>query len=298
MSRFRQRPLIAPLNQFVTENHIHTLLILFSAIVFVFFTSKDYIPFASRLFAPFLLLFLVTTKDPQVRVVLLFAIVLTMALNLWANFFVTANHGFMIAYIGLALMFACASGPMGSVIIARAAVMLISILMGLALIQKFVSPYYMNGTLIGGYLANGQMFKTLISVVIPEWTQIVHKNLEAQKTLMALQPAAVATVSVIVPPFVQTLALVLTYAALVSQAALELCILLRGRLGNWAHYAVMAFVLIIYSTRNENVFLSMNLILGFAMTDEATKSVRLWYVLGIAYLLIMEMMGLRPGIIG
>lgn len=298
MSNFRHRPLFSPINHFVSENHIRTLLILFSAIVFVFFTTKEYIPFASRMIAPFLLLFLVTTKDARLQFGLLFGVVLTLALNLWGNFYVTANHGFMITYIGIALMIAIAAAKNGSNVIARAAVLLISILMGLALIQKIISPHYMSGALIGGYLANGQMFKVLISLVVPEWTQIVHQNILAQKALTALQPAVASGVPVTVPAIVQSLALILTYAALGSQALLEVCILLRARLRNWAHYAVMLFVLIIYSTRNENVFLSMNLILGYAMTDDDSKSVRLWYVLGIAYLLIMEMMGLRPGIFG
>jgi hypothetical protein len=294
----RDRILIAPIARFVTEEHIKTLMILFAAIVFVFFTTKDYIPFAARLVVPFLLLMLVTANDMQQRFNLLLWITLGLALNVVMNFYVTANHGFVILYIGIALMVACASGEDASKNVSRAAVFLISILMGLALIQKIISSHYMNGDLIGSYLANGYMFKTLISLVDPNWPQTVHQNLAAQKTLTGMAPEASASIAVTIPPFIQALAVILTWAALASQVMIEVCVLLRKKLGVWAHYAILLFVMIIYSTRNENVFLSMNLILGYAITDEHTKPVRLWYVIGIAYLMIMEAMGLRPGIIG
>ncbi len=295
---FRDRALIAPIARFVTEEHIRTLLILFSAIVFVFFTTKDYIPFAARLIVPFLLLMLVTAPNMRQRFNLLLWITLGLALNVVLNFYVIANHGFVIMYIGIALMVACASGEDASKNISRAAVFLISILMGLALIQKLISTHYMSGDLIGSYLANGYMFKALISLVDPSWPQTVHQNLAAQKALMDVAPSATATMSVTIPPAIQVLAILLTWAALASQVMIEACVLLRNKLGVWAHYAIMLFVLIIYSTRNENVFLSMNLILGYAITDEQSKSARLWYVIGIAYLMIMEAMRLRPGIIG
>lgn len=295
---FRDRALIAPIIRFVTEEHIRTLLILFSAIVFVFFTTKDYIPFAARLVVPFLLILLIATDDMRRRFNLLLWITLGLALNVVMNFYVIANHGFVITYIGIALMVACASGDNASRNVSRAAVFLISILMGLALIQKLISAHYMSGVLIGSYLANGYMFKTLISLVDPNWPQTVHANLAAQKALMNMAPAAQSSVAVTIPPMIQALAIVLTWAALASQVMIEVCVLARKKLGVWAHYAILLFVLIIYSTRNENVFLSMNLILGYAITDENTKSVRLWYVIGIAYLMIMEAMGLRPGIIG
>lgn len=283
---------------FATERHIETLLICFSAIVFVFFTTKDYIPMVARFFVPFLLVSLLTVPEMRSRAVLLFWINVGLALNVVLNYYVIANHGFMILYIGIALMIACSSEKRASEIVEMAAVLLLSILMGLALIQKLVSTHYMSGSLIGTYLLNGHMFKTLISLVYPPWPQVVADNLSAQQGLMGQAPSARASVGVAVPAFVPVLALVLTWAALLSQATIEVFILLRSRFGLWTHWIIMAFVLIIYSTRNENVFLSMNLILGYAMTTEDTKIARPWYVLGIAYLMIMEAMYLRPGILG
>ena len=295
MKAIRESRFTKPLNDYVTENYFETLMILFSAIVFVFFSTKGYIPAGVRIAMPWLLIFLITTKDLRSKAILLIWINIGLLFNVWMNFYVSANHGFMIAFIGLALMITCADRENGAANLQKIAVAIISILMGWALVQKLISPYYMSGNLIGSYLATGQMFKVMLSFVIPDWFQITHDNFQARYGVMA--EAGVSSVPVVVPPLVAGLAMVLTYTALLSQAALEAIVLLRKRFGIWTHYAVLLFVLIIYSTRNENVFLPMNLILGFAMTDEETKPARLWYVLGIIYLLGMEVMGLRPGII-
>lgn len=287
-----------PVARFATERHFETLLLAFAAIVFVFFTSKQYIPLGVRLYVPFLLLALVTVPDMGRRAVLLFWINAGLGVTVVINHYVIANHGFMIFYIGLALMFACASGDRASAVAGRAAVLLLSVLMGLALIQKLVSAHYMSGTLIGTYLLNGQMFKVLISLVYPDWPQVVAANVAAGGTLLGAAPGAADSVALTVPAFVGPLALALTWAALLSQATIELFILLRNRFGLWTHWVILGFVLVIYSTRNENIFLSMNLILGYAMTTRDTRAARPWYVLGIAYLLIMEAMGVRPGLLG
>ena len=296
MAALRTSRVTKPVADFVTDNYFQTLLLLFAGIVFTFFTTKDYIPVGLRLVMPWLLVALVSVREMRTRATLLIWVVAALALNVGLNFYVSANHGFMIAYIGLALLISCAAEKDGAVLMQRAAVLLLSILMGLALIQKLVSQYYMSGHLIGSYLATGQMFKVLLSFVIPDWFQIVKDNLDAEKTLIG--QAATTSVSVTIPPLVQGLAVILTYTALASQALMEVFILARRRFGIWTHYAVILFVLIVYATRNENVFLSMNLILGYAMTDEATKSARIWYVIGVFYLLTMQMTGLRPGIIG
>lgn len=290
----RRSRFLAPLDDLVTQHYFGTLIACFAAITFAFFATKDYIPFAARLIAPLVLFLALAVPAARDRAVLIFWASLACLANVMSNWYVTANHGFMITFIGFALCIALAAEDRR--VMARAAVLLISVLMGLALIQKLVSPYYMSGNLIGSYLASGQMFKVGLSFVVPDWFASVDYNV-AQHRALAIDPT-LEGVDLVIPPLVAFLALPLTYAALLSQAGLEVMVLMRARLGLWTHYAVMAFVLIIYATRNENVFLSMNLILGYAMTDDTTASARLWYVLGIFYLLAMELMGLRLGIFG
>jgi hypothetical protein len=60
---------------------------------------------------------------------------------------------------------------------------------------------------------------------------------------------------------------------------------------------ILGFVALVYLTRNENEFLSINCLLGYSMTDEQTKAIRPWYVLAVIYLLSAALMDLRPSVI-
>ena len=199
----------------------------------------------------------------------------------------------MIAYISLALLIAISADD--EALMQKMALWFLAALMGLALIQKMSSPYYMSGNLIGDYILTGQMFKNLITVAYPDWVNVVHENVAAGRELAVIEPQTGNAVDLAVPAGITVLIMGLTYTSLVSQFLMEAALLLRARLGIWVHYALLLFVVIIYSTRNENVFLSMNCILGYALTDDKTKSVRKFYVIWVFYLLVMELMVVRPG---
>jgi len=280
---------------FVAENYFHTLLILFAAIVFTFFTTKDYIPPIFRMIMPWVLLLMITSTIRRTWTLMLFLTSVMLVINVMLNYYQIANHGFMIAYISLALLIAVAAND--EALMQKMALYFLTILMGLALVQKLVSPYYMSGNLIGDYILTGMMFKYLIAVVYPNWLNIVHENNAAIRDLGVMPSSVGNSVALAAPAGVATLIMALTYISLASQFLIEVALLLRSRLGAFVHYALLLFVLIIYSTRNENVFLSMNCILGYSMTDDKTKSVRIFYVLWIFYLLGMEMMGVRPGLL-
>ncbi len=285
--------LLSNVARFSTDHYFHTLLILFAAIVFTFFTTKDYIPTVFRLFMPWILLFMITTRLQRRWVWTLMLSSLMLIINVYVNFYVSANHGFMIAYISLALLIAISADD--EALMQKMALWFLAALMGLALIQKMSSPYYMSGNLIGDYILTGQMFKNLITVAYPDWVNVVHENVAAGRELAVIEPQTGNAVDLAVPAGITVLIMGLTYTSLVSQFLMEAALLLRARLGIWVHYALLLFVVIIYSTRNENVFLSMNCILGYALTDDKTKSVRKFYVIWVFYLLVMELMVVRPG---
>lgn len=281
--------------RFATDNYFHTMMILFAAIVFTFFTTKEYIPTGFRLVMPWVLFLMITATVKRTWAWMLVLASIMLVINAVLNFYVSANHGFMIAYISLALLIAVCADDQA--LMQKMALWFLTVLMGLALIQKLASPYYMSGNLIGDYILTGQMFKNLITVAHPDWVNVVHANIAAKRELAAILPSTGNSVPLAVPAGITALIMGLTYTALVSQFLMEAALLARSRMGIWVHYALLLFVLIIYSTRNENVFLSMNCILGYALTDAQTKSARKFYVIWIFYLLAMEMMGVRPGLL-
>jgi hypothetical protein len=167
--------------------------------------------------------------------------------------------------------------------------------MAFALIQKLREPYYMSGDLLGGLLIQGEIYRNLISLVLPEWPDLVQDYELAFQGLLA-EPAA-ASAAIAVPPAIAALAWRMTLGSLIAQGVLELLILFRARVGMLLHVGILGFVAVVYSTRDENVFLSLNCLLGYAMTDERTAAARPWYVLAAVYLLVASIIGLRPWIL-
>ncbi len=155
----RNRALTA-VTRFATDNYFHTLLILFAAIVFTFFTTKDYIPALFRIAMPWVLLIMITSTDKRRWFWMLAVSSVMLLINVYLNFYISANHGFVITYIGFALIIAVAAEN-GEASMQKMALWFLTLLMGLALVQKLSSPYYMSGNLIGDYILSGNMFKSL-----------------------------------------------------------------------------------------------------------------------------------------
>ena len=223
--------------RFTTDNYFHTLLILFSAIVFVFFTTKDYIPTLFRLLMPWVLLIMITTNLRRTWCWTLILATVMLIINVYLNYYNSANHGFMIAYIALALLIAISADD--EALMQKMALYFLTALMGLALVQKLASPYYMSGNLIGDYILTGQMFKNLITIVYPDWVNVVHENNAAIRELGSLPPAVGNSVSLLAPAGITALIVVLTYTSLAAQFLMEAALLLRARLGKWKQLLVM-----------------------------------------------------------
>lgn len=221
---------------------------------------------------------------------------LMIALMVWVNYYRSANHGFMILWIGLALLMAAACPPGGQEpALRRNAAILLGLLMGIALIQKLRSPYYMQGDLLGGLLLEGEIYRNLLTLILPDWPMKLLEYRVAAHNLMVSPDPAVAGVAV--PALVLWLARWMTVGSLVAQGVIEVALLFRRRLGWLFHALLLGFVAVVYSTRDENVFLSMNCLLGYCLTDDRCRGFRPVYALAVLYLLLAGAMGLRPWII-
>lgn len=282
-----------PALRFVRDEHLHTTLILFSALAFTYCAQNAYFPGELRFFMPWLLIGLVLTTHWLIRTLLLFLISLFFSISVILHFHVVANHAFFITYISFALVIAVASPVEIAGKLRGLAFMLLAILMGFALIQKLTSSYYMSGNLMGEYLLTGSIYKNVIVWLVPEWHSMVEQNIQAHRSVVSSLPNTANVANIVVPSIVGVIALFLTYTSLLMQFLLELALVFRKRLGVWTHYFILLFVVVIYSTVSENIFLTANCVLGYAMTDEHTKSVRKWYVLFVIFLISMALIGLR-----
>ena len=286
----------ARFSRFVSEEYLQTFTIMLSMSIFAFFATKDYFPGAFKLAMPLVLVALVFDRDRARQFVWCLLLAVLMTLSVLLQFYTIANHGFVIAYLATALViaFACPDDEKGAGHLRWFCLVMLSLLMGLALIQKLTLTYYMQGNLIGSYVMQGEMFQVALSLVIPDWADIAHRNRFAQATLLEAGPATMTAVAVSVPLLAKYASLFLTYVALLAQFLLELALLLHRRLGIWLHVVLIGFVLVIYASRNENVFLSLNCLTGYGITNDETKAARKWYVALAVYLLSMELFAVRP----
>jgi hypothetical protein len=292
----RALPLTAPLRTIVRTRQVDVAVALYAAITFAYVCSDGLARVWLSLLVPFLGLAAVSTASRTVRFGAVLGIALVMAALVGTNYYTIANHGFMLVWTGLAVAFACAcDSPRDEVVLRRNAAILLGILMGFALIQKLRTDHYMVGDLLGGLLIQGEMYSTLLGWLIPEWPSLLSDYRAATDELLSRPEAASVTIAV--PAAVVALAWRMTVSSLLAQAVLEILIIFRERVGLLLHVGILGFVALVYTTRPENEFLSINCLLGYAMTDERTAAARVWYVVAVAYLLAAAMIGLRPQII-
>lgn len=234
------------------------------------------------------------SEDMRFRAML--AASLMIGLMLWVHYYFSANHGFMIFWIAVALTLSTAcTGAEQQTSLRRNAAILLGLLMAFALIQKLRSSYYLQGDLLGGLLVQGEIYANLLGLILPDWpARLVDYRSAAQGLLQQPTPASVP---IAVPALVLWLAGAMTLASLAAQAGLEVALLLRRRLGWLFHLILLGFVAMVYSTRNENIFLSMNCLLGYCLTEDDTRNARPVYALAVLYLILAAKIGLRPWII-
>lgn len=219
---------------------------------------------------------------------------------LWAlgeEWFAMANHGFVIAYFAVFL----ALVPPGrrdfwseGVVFARAIMML---LMGVALLQKVTSGYYLSGNQFADMLLGGESYLALLSFLDSSVPGTVSASIMAERALEAdfARQAAGGSAALPEPGLILLIAIYgMTWASILFQAGLELALVWHQRCGIWLHRVIFCFTLVVYTLRPENIFLSMNLLMGYALTDGRSRSMRLPYAIAIVLLLVGAVTGFRP----
>lgn len=292
----RFMPLTGPMLRIVLERQVDVTVALFAAISFAFVSTGGITSTWASLLLPFLGLAAITTDRRSVRFGTVLGMAAVLAALVITNYYVIANHGFMLVWVGLGLAIVCACDePEDNAQLQKTATLLLALLMGFALIQKLREPYYLDGDLLGGLVAQGEVYLNLISLFLPEWPAMVADYEGAFNTLLAESTAG--SVAMAVPATIVGLTWRMTIGSLVAQATIELLILFRARVGMLLHIAILGFVALVYTTRNENEFLSINCLLGYAMTNDQTRAARPWYVVAVIYLLGSALIDVRPWLI-
>ena len=155
----------APIRDFVNDNYAITLLILFSVISFAMMTEQGYMPGLSKIFFPWIMVAAIATNDRSLRCLLILLGTFLLGIAVVSDWYRVANHSFVITFIGFALFLMYAAEEKGEDGMRFFARFFLTALMGLALVQKLMSPYYMSGNLMTDYLLNEpQIFSNLLDV--------------------------------------------------------------------------------------------------------------------------------------
>ncbi len=211
--------------------------------------------------------------------------------DLFSNFYVRPNHGFVILYISLFMVIG-ALFSQTKAYYARYAAVLFTIVMGFALLQKLTSENYMSGALMLTWLSNGKMFAWLIDFFHADWRQVT-AEFRAQH-VSEIVPQTNPTGLVPWGPL-HLLAIAMTYVSLLLQLASEVIVVFRRRFEALVAPAVLIFVFSIYVVAWENTFLVMSLFLGLCMIDRKKQPTYFWlFVLAISYMVLSLQFGYRP----
>lgn len=216
------------------------------------------------------------------------------------NYFLMANHAFVIAYFAVLLALIWHDQDEYWANVELFSKFMLATLMGVALIQKLTSMHYMSGNLMADLILTGQIYYYILPVLEPNAPEIFVTTIESRDQLMGDHARLSAGQAAALPALGWALLgaiYLMTLASVFMQGLLEYLLIFERRYHIWLHRLIFVFVLAVYSLRDENVFLSLNCVMGYALTDERSAGMRIPYVLLIAYLLITSLLGYRPMVI-
>ncbi|MEM9061710.1 MAG: hypothetical protein AAGD13_14715 [Pseudomonadota bacterium] len=284
----------------ISEKSSHAWLAVFTAIVCAHLIGTPHIEPIERWTAiACFLCALPLAQGPAGRVLQILGAVLLVRM-LVVDWILFANHGFLITYFSL-FFAVCAvtradfwsHGAMFS----RT---MLALLMGAALLHKLVSPYYMTGNQIADMLLRGDGYTQILATAYDGMADVLLATKTALYELLNDYNLQQVGGSTELPDLGLILLFVIygmTAVSVFVQGLLEAALIWQRWFGIWLHRLIFCFSLLVYTLRPENIFLSMNLMMGYAMTDERAKGMRLPYIIVIAYLLISHLTGFRPSLI-
>ena len=175
-----------------------------------------------------------------------------------------ANHHFVLTYLALGalLMERAAASERDAIAFAQARWMLVAI-MGLAVLQKLLSPSFMDGSFVTFMLAKGEFLKP--ASMVPAMGDVFDANDAAHAALRASDPLRGGAVALTAPPGIGWVTWILVAAILVGEAAIALLVAFVPR-HPLSRLSLLGMVLVTATIRSELEFLGVVSLLGFGLS--------------------------------
>lgn len=187
------------------------------------------------------------------------------------------NHHFMMTYLAAALSLSLsAPAEERSAHLQNNARWLLIVLMGLATIQKLLSPAFMDGSYISYEIVGGGFAGPVLGL-FGETSAITTQNRELITQLRAAPPEALESVQ-FQSPFPQIPLLAYSFVALILFMEAWLCFAFwRFPQKLITHLSLIAFALTLGVLRQEFTFISVVCVLGLFSCDPSRKWLRVGY---------------------
>ncbi len=189
------------------------------------------------------------------------------------------NHLYVFVYMCLILFFTLSNDPGHRLHLMQTNFTLLFVLILLmAVLQKAITPGYLDGTINAFWLVNSGYFKPLY-FLSSSWTAVADGNYELLNHYYNETPMAVGPMVLQSP--VNNLRLwgkILAWVIIAGELALPLLFLFK-RSFTLKHMSLLLFIAITFLTRQESVFLSLLCIIGIAQVMPEKNWVRWCYIL-------------------
>lgn len=258
-----------------------------------------HLPYAIRIAVTALAPVSLIIPNRQIGHLIFSAIAALLVYSLINDYYLMANHGFIITYFAVLLVMIWRhrdSYWQHAEFFSR---VMLATLMGAALLHKLTSLHYMSGNLMADLILGGQAYTNLLPLLYSDAHSVIAQSVQSKHALINDYDLLKQSGSVPLPSIglaLTALLYAMTYISVLMQGLLEAALIFQRLFGIWLHRLIFLFVLVVYSLRPENVFLSLNCIMGYALTDARSAKMRLPYVALIAYLLVSSLIGFRPAI--
>lgn len=189
-----------------------------------------------------------------------------------------ANHSYVYMYLSLALMCVFLNRPADRLRVLRVnTLLLIAVVMLFAVVQKVLTPGYLDGSLNAFRLANGDCFRPVYSMV-HHWGHTVELNDAALNQYYNVRSESTGQLHIQSPvEHLRFWSLVFTYAVLAAEILVPI-VFAFGKNPVLKHGAMLLFVPLVFLARQESGFLSLLCIMAMAHCASDQKRLRAAYL--------------------
>lgn len=264
------------------KNNLGILLVFILSMIYLIGTGKNH-PWllVSLILIGTLLVLILTHKLPQI--VLWYGLLAIFTIDLALNYFLKANHHFLLVYIILLIIFYLKNGSREAFVDNIKWIIIIVLLF--SSIQKLITPQFITGDFYYYMFNTGKFFKPVL-YFYPELKEITKSNNFQITQLEHTNPNTLKAVKLQnIVPYLEVISRVFAWLTIALELAIALCFIGKPK-HHITHLLFILLILGIFITRLENGFLTLLSICGIWLSEHQAIR-RVYVILAIGFMLLL-----------